>query len=999
MRKNLHRFLAFILVFAMVITTAAPASVAAKSSLYVQSGKSVYYITKAAKDGQCGKVVLMKWGTGTTATVKEYIQYKKKSYRVVGVAGTYNGKKKANSVFGSAVKKVTLPDSITFLGKNTCNGCKKLAGLTIPKNVTRIEKGAVNNCPSLKKIIIRSRGTKYAAKDTFTKIHKKAVIYIPTGIAVKDSYKTKLQKQLSKGQKVKYNIKAPEVKGIENGSVLDGKSVQTNKVSLKGVAFSNSKIKKVTYQVTDEDGKKLSSGTCSGTANWKLSTKLKDGTNTVELTALDASGKKGTTAIYIVKASEEIRYQDQVKVESAGTSENAAKSISDITEDGDYVCMTVEDDSPIIGYIEENKLKEGDVYLLQQNSELPAGFCGIYQGIEQIRGKTVVRFQPAGLADIYDGKGTIDLSGTVSDGNPVAYANILGVGETRFNAGSTKKVLPDWLSVENSKKETTITISMDERIIYDGDGNEKTTNDQLKLNGSYQIKDLRNDFYYAHERLSVKQLYEKLSYEGMSDIRLTAGAKLNTKSVVKKLNANFDNKKNFGILKLEGIDLSDSIILGVVGFDVVTELPVVSTFKTLQDISESDPLSPVLFMAFIVHLDGSLDVQLTLGYTETTYNEKGFNLQKPGYVGKYGAFNKSQGSSKKLLGFNFQTFNKTGKSKGDTSGKPERKLYLNGNGKARLEFGAGLMGAAMIDGLIPAGVSAYPYFEADGSLKGNVEVTLPYEAVQAEGEYELNAQIGIAGKAAFALTQKLRSDKKFSAVLWEKHLEGKASMDDEENAGNDDSLGEEGDSGSSDRQEDGSSNSEAAPLDDYKNLTAGQALTMTSVGNRSYSVWGLDWYPSDGAIYDMIQLNENGETISGKRYWGSHSGWCAWRSGKDVNGKWIIKVHCGTLKLSHSFTNLLTPITFAKENGAEIFDNPMVLNMKSITLEKGKTYKLEASFAFDEYTLKNIKFTSKNPKVADVAANGTVTAVKKGKTTIVVTDRGGFRSECTVIVK
>lgn len=69
------------------------------------------------------------------------------------------------------------------------------------------------------------------------------------------------------------------------------------------------------------------------------------------------------------------------------------------------------------------------------------------------------------------------------------------------------------------------------------------------------------------------------------------------------------------------------------------------------------------------------------------------------------------------------------------------------------------------------------------------------------------------------------------------------------------------------------------------------------------------------------------------------------------------------------------------------------LNRKTVTLKKGKTFKLK---------IKNKKgkasFTSSNKKVVKVDKNGKITAKKRGKVTVTVKNRG-VKIKCKVIVK
>ncbi|MDR2009983.1 MAG: Ig-like domain-containing protein [Bacteroidales bacterium] len=76
------------------------------------------------------------------------------------------------------------------------------------------------------------------------------------------------------------------------------------------------------------------------------------------------------------------------------------------------------------------------------------------------------------------------------------------------------------------------------------------------------------------------------------------------------------------------------------------------------------------------------------------------------------------------------------------------------------------------------------------------------------------------------------------------------------------------------------------------------------------------------------------------------------------------------------------------------------LNKSSLTLKIGETETLIATVQPGKATNKTVTWTSSNPLVATVMPNGLVTALSKGKTTVVATTADGSLSEmCEVIVE
>lgn len=86
---------------------------------------------------------------------------------------------------------------------------------------------------------------------------------------------------------------------------------------------------------------------------------------------------------------------------------------------------------------------------------------------------------------------------------------------------------------------------------------------------------------------------------------------------------------------------------------------------------------------------------------------------------------------------------------------------------------------------------------------------------------------------------------------------------------------------------------------------------------------------------------------------------------------------------------------------ADVKVTAITLNKTSITLSKGKTYKLKATVTPKNATTKTVKWTTSNSKIATVDNKGNVKAISKGKVTIKATATDGSKvsKSCTVVVK
>ena len=81
------------------------------------------------------------------------------------------------------VKHITLPDSITFIGRSAFDSCSKLENFEIPKNVTTIGNGAFYGCELLTELTIPD-GVTSIESDTFGYCKKLKNITIPDNITI-----------------------------------------------------------------------------------------------------------------------------------------------------------------------------------------------------------------------------------------------------------------------------------------------------------------------------------------------------------------------------------------------------------------------------------------------------------------------------------------------------------------------------------------------------------------------------------------------------------------------------------------------------------------------------------------------------------------------------------------------------------------------------------------------------------------------------------------------
>lgn len=142
-----------------------------------------------------------------------------------------------------------------------------------------------------------------------------------------------------------------------------------------------------------------------------------------------------------------------------------------------------------------------------------------------------------------------------------------------------------------------------------------------------------------------------------------------------KANDNFENKIEKCGIQLSGIDMSDRLLLGVIGFNFA-----VSPTANLKEIAEQTAMSikPKFFVALYLDLSGELTAELSVSYDYSSYRECGFNVCNSKAKNIEGINSAIYTEQKKLVGnYEMGTYERERKSKTEF-GKPEPKVTFDG---------------------------------------------------------------------------------------------------------------------------------------------------------------------------------------------------------------------------------------------------------------------------------------------------------------------------------
>ncbi|MBQ7579878.1 MAG: Ig domain-containing protein [Clostridia bacterium] len=122
----------------------------------------------------------------------------------------------------------------------------------------------------------------------------------------------------------------------------------------------------------------------------------------------------------------------------------------------------------------------------------------------------------------------------------------------------------------------------------------------------------------------------------------------------------------------------------------------------------------------------------------------------------------------------------------------------------------------------------------------------------------------------------------------------------------------------------------------------------------------------------------------------------------DVDKDGYLKSHKKTGKATITASFEFGGKTFSSDCVVEVLEgvSDMKLKKRSVKLDVGETYQLEANVKPSNATVKTVKWYTFDESIATVDENGVVTAVSPGTVKVfAITDNGSYRSSCEVTVK
>lgn len=531
-------------------------------------------------------------------------------------------------------------------------------------------------------------------------------------------------------------------------------STQETSILISGKIAHDAVLASASYQLCDSEAQVVQQGNILAADTWSVTIQPAIGTNTFTLKVTDVTGRTASASLNLVRYSKELTLDSQVvtgdEQESADFAVNTADIQRETAEGGasGTVKILIEKDSELAQKLENGTLQAGDTYILPENEEFPNGFSGVLESwgtpsdpAADSAAYIEVTFREPELDDVFDGDGCIDFSGGVDPNDPISFimvpdgsqvSAISAQGNTVSRAAGetyTRNHFPEGMAgffqpsiTVKPGGSTSIKLDMADVLLYDGD-KIKDTKDQIKLTGSIELADITFDgkLEWKDKGVSLmpQQMKMDVSYTTKVNVTVKTGASVDFEDLVKKANDDFENKIEKMGLEISGIDMSNRMMLGVIGLNFVA--PPAASLKDLSSLTGLTA-KPKYFIALYLDLTGKISAEASVALDYEAYRESGFNMYNTKASNIQG-MNASIYTEKKTLAGDYVmgTYEKERKSRSEY-GNPEPKITLEGKVEGKVEIGGGVMCGVMFCGLIPGDFYGGCEAGADFKLDGKAEI-------------------------------------------------------------------------------------------------------------------------------------------------------------------------------------------------------------------------------------------------------------------------------------
>lgn len=265
-----------------------------------------------------------------------------------------------------------------------------------------------------------------------------------------------------------------------------------------------------------------------------------------------------------------------------------------------------------------------------------------------------------------------------------------------------------------------IVLTADKIVLFDADGNSKTTDDQIVMNGKIGLENVNPELGFVWDPsvsdLMPKQLKTVINYDKVVELDFSVKDSVSMKTFMEGMQRALQQPENkarrLHIFELQGVDMKNTVVLASFGVNVGLNKAAVNMTNIQNATDTLNPMDAMVVFMVLMDAEGEVSVKTTLELEHRDSNKSGLNVQKQGYVGNFGTQQENQGDyNAAISGYDINIYDSH-----DTFTAVTAKI----EGDAGFDIGVGVGIGVMCMGFMPAMAKGTLGLETNFSGEGEV---------------------------------------------------------------------------------------------------------------------------------------------------------------------------------------------------------------------------------------------------------------------------------------
>ena len=580
------------------------------------------------------------------------------------------------------------------------------------------------------------------------------------------------------------------------------------------------KITEIHYELINSDDE-IVTGIAEGTLEWKVSDlPITLGQNQLQIKAITNGQVAINHSLVIDYVSTELQMAEELYIPTRIDADAIIETIVGVWEDENntsedtienQTVLLVKDSNPLLEALKMGELAERQVVFIPPNEENPMPFAKVILGYAKLSDDLtynnfdsglrekyppeeydddlyyVIYTTEASLKDLFNSDmriradqinlenpiafSTFDSDLVVKDSNSivenntdnVTFATRTSLNPANMSRGEffAKQIANEFKPIiDGNNSKIDFLFGLKDTVIYDDDKDLKTKNDQMKITGTFGLRQLAPKFEYTWKgTILPEQMRYSIECGNVSEFSVSYAGKFNIEDLTKGL-PKFKNKRDLSLAvfdytiaegTVQGVDMSNNFVIGCVGINLKPVFPVGYTVTNIEGYSQDHTLDPIAVVMLTMNLEGKIECTMDIVYKfNETYKT----------VVEVVDSKKVQSTSNAIdVGFDKKLIYS------QTKEPAEHEFYIEGKGEATVKSGLEGQVGVMLGGIMPTTLGLGVEMGATAEMDGKIEFIPKFNVVGS-----VKGKTSVDAFAELALRLKAKTTIGDAKIEWKDYL-------------------------------------------------------------------------------------------------------------------------------------------------------------------------------------------------------------------------------------